>query len=115
MWDIYARDGPTCRDTLTLSHWLAGNAASFTHQGKPVRGGAFSRSDADCHAPIMSQRFMLVEGHRQALLQETGRWLSFQGDSAVSQAETFSHLKWERCSCFRWRWREFACGWHSST
>lgn len=67
VWDIYARGA----DTEKLSHWLADNADSFVHQGKPVTV-QFSSEDAASHAPIMAQKFMLVEKHRQKLLQDTG-------------------------------------------
>jgi hypothetical protein len=72
VWDIFSRDDANCSDTKQLSHWLAGNASSFMHQGEPVEAGSFTAAEADCHAPIMSQQFMLNAEHRAQLRRDTG-------------------------------------------
>ena len=72
VWDIFARNDANCSDTKQLSHWLAGNASSFMHQGEAVEGGSFTAAEADSHAPIMSQQFMLNAQHRAQLRRDTG-------------------------------------------
>lgn len=69
VWDIWARGA----DTDKLSGWLAGHAAEFIHQGKPV-SVQFSAGDVTSHAPVMSQKFMLTEPHREQLFKDTGAW-----------------------------------------
>lgn len=59
MWDIFPRG-----DVSALCAWLRANAADFVHIGSRV-GGYLGDDAGDSAAPVLSQRFMLVERHRQ--------------------------------------------------
>ena len=60
VWDIARRE-----DVPDINSWLKGNCSEFKHQGLPVE-------DSPNLNPVLDQKFMLVERHREALKRETG-------------------------------------------
>jgi hypothetical protein len=58
VWDILRRE-----DVPALCGWLRAHAAEFTHEGEGVAG--YLGAGPDAEAPVLSQRFMLVDRHRR--------------------------------------------------
>ncbi|KAI8471051.1 MAG: hypothetical protein J3K34DRAFT_418391 [Monoraphidium minutum] len=65
VWDITRRE-----DVPKLCAWLRANKAAFVHQGERLAGYLGGGQDAEL--PVLIQRFMLAQRHREALKEEAG-------------------------------------------